>query len=119
MSMATLFHGVGVVEVGGGLVGLIFLAGFFLFIPRLISLIQSDTWWTVASRDNLRVLYLDLSWEVRVDLDDFRDSVVADCTAAAFRRGFSEPFLTLLSTVSDFRVPWRYPRAIWPSFLQL
>ena len=33
--MVTPFHGVGVVKVGGGLVGLILLAGFSPLIPQI------------------------------------------------------------------------------------
>ena len=33
--MVILFHGVGVVEVGGGLVSLILLAGFSPFVPQI------------------------------------------------------------------------------------
>ena len=33
--MVTLFRGVGVVEVGGGLVGLILFVGFFPLIPQI------------------------------------------------------------------------------------
>ena len=52
-----LFRGVNVVEVGGGLISLILPSASLRSFSRLISSIQSDTWWTVASRDNLRVLY--------------------------------------------------------------
>ena len=33
--MVTLFHGVGVIEVGGGLISLILLAGFSPLIPQI------------------------------------------------------------------------------------
>ena len=36
--MVTLFRGVGVVEVGGGLVGLILLVGFSPLVPQINSL---------------------------------------------------------------------------------
>ena len=35
MFIVTLFRGIGVVEVGNGLIGLIFLVGFSSFIPQI------------------------------------------------------------------------------------
>ena len=35
MFMVMLFRGVSVVEVGGGLIGFIFLVGFFPFVPQI------------------------------------------------------------------------------------